>query len=96
MTDPKAKEVFVHENFTQQLEKNDAGFYKTRLPWKPHHMALPDNKQLALARLHSTTRKPEKMVGSLIEHVPERLSGNIVHCVPHQPTIREQSQPRCV
>ena len=42
VTDPIDKEVFIHENFKQQLEKNDAGFYETKLLWK-HHMALPDN-----------------------------------------------------
>ena len=106
VTDPINKEVFIHENFKQQLEKNDTGFYETRLPWKPHHMALPDNKQLSLARLHSTTRKLEKngrlkqydtimreqLTTGMIEQVPENPSGNIVHYVPHQPVIRENAE----
>ncbi len=54
VADPIDKQVFVHENFKQQLEKNEQGFYETRLPWKPCHM------QLSIARLHSTTRKFEQ------------------------------------
>ena len=106
VTDLINKEVFIHENFKQQLEKNDTGFYETRLPWKSHHMALPDNKQLSLAQLHSTTRKLEKngrlkeydgimreqLTTGIIEQVPENPSGNIVHYVPHQPVIRENAE----
>ena len=106
VTDPINKEVFIHENFKQQLEKNDTGFYETKLPWKPHHIALPDNKELSLARLRSTTRKLEKngrlkeydrimreqLTTGIIEQVPENPSGNIVHYVPHQPVIRENAE----
>ena len=106
MADPIDKQVFVHESFKQQLEKNDAGFFETRLPWKPYHMALPENKQLSIARLRNTTRKLEKngkleeyneimreqLTTGVIEHVPESPSGNIVHYVPHQSVIREKAE----
>ena len=62
---------------------------------------LPSNKELALARLRSTTRKLEKM-GKLeeynkimqdqidegiLEEVPEQQTGDIIHYIPHQAVI---------
>jgi hypothetical protein len=106
VADPIDKEVFVHENFKQQLEKNEEGFYETRLPWKPCHMTLPDNKQLSIARLHSTTRKlercgrleeynnimQEQLTTGVLERVPDKPSGKTVHYVPHQPVMRDQAE----
>ncbi len=106
VADPIDKQVFVHENFKQQLEKNEQGFYETRLPWKPCHMTLPDNKQLSIARLHSTTRKlerggrleeyndimQEQLSTGVLERVPDKPSGKTVHYVPHQPVIRDQAE----
>ena len=105
MADPIDKKVFVHENFKQQLEKNKEGFYETRLPWKPCHMTLLDNKQLSIARLHSTTQKlercgsleeydimQEQLTTGVLEHIPDKPSGKTMHYVPHQPVMRDQAE----
>ena len=31
----------IHEDFLQQLNKTQGGFYETRLPWKEDHVPLP-------------------------------------------------------
>ena len=50
-----------HENFKKNIERVDDGSYQTRLPWKPDRCPVPSNRDLAMARLNSTTRKLEKL-----------------------------------
>ncbi len=97
---------FEHEEFKKQLVQNQDGFYETRLPWKIGHMPLPENKDQSTARLHSVTRKLERLRKlkeyddvmqdhlrkGVIEPVPAKPTGEIVHYVPHQPVIREQAE----
>ena len=69
-------------------------------------MDLPTNKTLAVARLHSTTRRLERLQkleecheemeaqikdGNL-ESIPVEPRGQIFHYVPHQPVIREDAE----
>ena len=49
-----------HENVKENIERVDDGSYQTRLPWKPDHCAVATNL-IAMARLHSTARKLEKL-----------------------------------
>ena len=89
------------EDFLQQLDQTDSGYYETKLPWKEDHVPLPTNKTLATARLHSTTRKLEKMgrlqdydqimreqmSDGIIKPIPTHPMGEVVHYVPHQAVI---------
>jgi len=34
----------VYEEFKEQLERNPAGWYETKLPWKGNHPTLPTNE----------------------------------------------------
>ena len=95
-----------HKNFKGSLQRLDDGTYSTKLPWKEDHVDLPTNKTLAVARLHSTTRRLEKLQKleeyhevmeaqikeGILESIPEEPSGQIVHYVPHQPVIREDAE----
>ena len=95
-----------HESFKKNIERMDDGSYQTRLPWKPDHCAVPTNQDLAIARLHSTTRKLEKLrkleeyhqvmleqvQDGILEEIPDKPTGEIVHYVPHHPVIREEAE----
>ena len=61
LSDKGSNDEGFHESFKENLKCLDDGSYSTRLPWKSDHCPLPTNKNLALARLHSTTRKLEKL-----------------------------------
>ena len=96
----------IHDDFIQQLKQTENGYYETKLPWKEDHVPLPTNKNLATARLHSTTRKLEKigrlqeydqimreqMSDGIIEPIPTHPTGEVVHYVPHQAVIREDAE----
>jgi hypothetical protein len=94
-----------HEDFIEHLRRTEKGFYQTNLPWRPDHPTLPVNRELAVARLRSTTRRLEKL-GELdeyhsvmeeqlregiLEPMPPKQTGEEVHYIPHQPVIREDS-----
>ena len=60
---------------------------------------LPENKQLALSKLRSTTKKlersnnledyhqimQEQIAETILEPVPDTETGEVVHYIPHQP-----------
>ena len=100
------EDTSIHKDFLQQLTKTPARYYETRLPWKEDHVPLPANKNLAAARLMSTTRKLEN-TGNLQEYdqvmreqisngimgpVPAQPTGEFVHYIPHQTVIRELNE----
>ena len=95
-----------HEDFSENLKQTENGSYVTRLPWKVDHPVLPENRDLAEARLRATTKRLEK-IGKLeeyhqimqeqiekgiLEPVPPKPTGENVHYVPHQPVIKEESE----
>ena len=104
-TDSGPKDGF-HEAFKGSLQRLGDGTYSTRLPWKEDHVQLSTNKMLAVARMHSTTRRLEKLgkleeyqevreeqvKEGILELIPEEPSGKIIHYVPHQPVIREEAE----
>ena len=106
LTDKGTSDSEFHEDFIEHLQRTKDSYYETRLPWKQDHLAVPSNKELATARLRSTTRRLEK-IGKLseyndvlqehiregvIEKVPARPTGEIIHYIPHQAVIREEAE----
>ena len=95
-----------HEHFQEKLVRLDDGTYSTRLPWKPEIVKVPMNKELAIGRLYSTTRRLEKLKkleeyhdimeaqvkDGILEIVPEKPTGEVLHYVPHQAVIREDAE----
>ena len=95
-----------HEHFQEKLVRLDDGTYSTRLPWKPEIVKVPTNKELAIGRLYSTTRRLEKLKkleeyhdimeaqvkDGILEIVPEKPTGEVLHYVPHQAVIREDAE----
>ena len=41
---PENDQGTVYEEFTEKLERNPAGWYKTKLSWKGNHSMLPTNE----------------------------------------------------
>ena len=106
LTDQSDTDSEFHEDFTERIRKTEGGYYETRLPWKLDHLPLLSNKELATARLHSTTRRFE-WVGKLSEYndvlqdhiregmigrVPLKPTGEVVHYIPHQAVIFEEAE----
>lgn len=50
----------VYEEFKEQLQRSQEGWYETGLPWKGNHPSLPNNKAGSLKRLDSTMQNLEK------------------------------------
>ena len=110
LSDEGGNDEGFHESFKENLKCLDDGSYSTRLPWKSDHCPLPTNKNLALARLHSTTMKLEKLKKleeyhevmtdqvkeGILEEIPKEPTGEVVHYVPHQPVIREEAESTCM
>ena len=98
--------TLFHEDFQDQLRYDDKGYCETRLPWKPDRPELSTNKELALERLRSTTRRLEKMdkiqeydevmqehiQNGIMEEIPECPTGEVVHYVPHHAVMREDAE----
>lgn len=61
LTDGKDNATLFHEDFQEQLRFDEKGYYETRLPWKPDRSELSTNKELAISRLRSTTKRLERM-----------------------------------
>ncbi|KAK3755474.1 hypothetical protein QZH41_005978 [Actinostola sp. cb2023] len=101
-----SKENELLSKFTDNLHITESGRYTTRLPWKTDCVELPTNKDVAVARLHSTTRKLEKLerlseydnimkdqiqLGT-IEEVKTESSASVTHYIPHHAVIREEAE----
>lgn len=50
----------VYEEFKEQLDRNPAGWYETKLPWKGNHPPLPTNEIGSKRRLEQLIRKLER------------------------------------
>ena len=105
VTDAKSDNPQIHEDFLQQLTRNQDGHNETRLSWKEGQVPLPINRNLPKARLESTVKRlerMEKLKGSRIMHeqikegifepVPRNSTGEKVHYVPHQAVVREKAK----
>ena len=100
------EDTSIHKDFLHQLTKTPARYYETRLPWKEDHVLLLAYKNLAAARLLSTTRKLENIVklqeydqimreqisNGIMGPVPALPRGEFVHYIPHQAVIREHTE----
>eukprot|EP00794_Sanderia_malayensis_P010114 gene10114-11147_t len=93
LSDEIGDDAEFHENFKKNIQRQHDGRYQTRLPWKPDHCAVSSNKELAMARLHSTTRKLEKL-NKLEEYhqvMTEQIRDGILEEIPDQPTVGSTS-----
>ena len=54
---PENDQLTVFKEFKEQLERNPAGWYQTKLPWKETHPPLPTNENGSKRRLDQLVRK---------------------------------------
>ena len=52
--------ALIHQDFKEQLKRNDDGTYSTRMPWKPNHSLLPNNDSQIIARPNKQTSRLKK------------------------------------
>ena len=85
--------------------------YSVKLPWKPHHNELSNNKALAYQRTRATVRQLEKTptfldtCGSIIDEYEKRgfiekvqkddLPNDCTYYIPHHSIIEETENDTC-
>ena len=99
-------EEFNHQTFKDLSKHCKKGYCETAPPWKPGHSSLHSNKQLSKARLLATTKRLGKL-GKLqqyhkimmdeintgiLEPIPDQLSGNQEHYIPHHAVFKENTE----
>ena len=81
----------LYEEFKEQLERNDAGWYETKLPWKGNHPTLPSNERGSKRRLDQLIRKLEKndQYSEYNDILQDQLQKGIIEIAPREPTGKE-------
>ena len=102
----KSESTDSRQRYNNQIVLAKDGFYEAPLPWKSDRLPLSDNKELALRRLQSSTKRLEKigkleeyhqimkeqLNAEIIEPVPKYPMGEVVHYISHQPVIKESAE----
>ena len=102
---PENDQLTVFEEFKEQLERNPAGWYQTKLPWKETHPPLPTNENGSKRRLGQLVCKlqrneqyqnydniiQEQLNQGVIEIAPERPSGKEFY-IPHKAVTRKHAE----
>lgn len=74
----------LYEEFKEQLERNPAGWYETRLSWKANQTDLPTNEAGSIRRLEQLVRRLHRdgqyeEYGNILQ---EQLQQEIIEPVP--------------
>ena len=102
---PENDQETVYQQFKEQLERNEAGWYETRLPWKGNHPPLPTNEAGSRRRLEQLIRKlqrngnhedynniiQEQLQQGVIEPAPTVSSGKEYY-IPHKGVSRQDAE----
>ena len=83
----------VYEEFKEQLERNPAGWYETKLPWKTNQPDLPTNEAGRIRRLEQFIRKLHRD-GQYEEYdniLQEQLQQGIIEPVPDVRFVEKSS-----
>ena len=95
----------VYTEFKEQLERADAGWYQTSLPWKGNHPTLPTNEMGSKKRLENLIRKlkknelyeeynaiiEEQLQKGIVEAAPEIPTGNEYY-IPHKAVVKKEAE----
>ena len=106
LEDVTQPEDFNHQTFKNHIKYCENGYYETAVLWKMDHPPLPCNKKLTKVRLLATTKRLEKMEKleqyhevmldqintGILELIPDELSGNQVHYIPHHAVFKENAE----
>ena len=102
---PLGDQGVVYEEFKEQLQRSEEGWYETGLPWKGNHPTLPNNKEGSLRRLATLVRKLEKngsiddynaviqeqLAEGIVERAPNSVEGREFY-IPHKGVVRETAE----
>ena len=107
LSEPSPREEY-HSKFAETIEQTEEGFYETDLPFLPNHPAIPTNRELAIARLHSTRRNAikkgilqqydsiiqDQIKEGILEPVPpgDPAEDAIIHWNPHHAVVRPDAE----
>ncbi|GBM89880.1 hypothetical protein AVEN_111828-1 [Araneus ventricosus] len=101
----KENEYLTKLYFEETVRINEDGRYEVSLPWKGDHLPLPSNKEIAIKRLETTTRKlhHENLFTAYDDVFTEWASLGIIgndpvesssrhheHYLPHRPVVKQQ------
>jgi hypothetical protein len=81
----------VYGEFKEQLERNDAGWYETKLPWKGNYPTLPSNERGSKGRLDQLIRKLGKndQYSEYNDILQDQLQKGVIEIAPREPTGKE-------
>ena len=95
--------ALIHQDFKEQLKRNQDGTYTTRMPWKPNHSLLPNNEAQSMARLNKQTWRLKKdpqllndyhqilqtqLNEGILEEAPAEPNGERICYLPHRAVIK--------
>ncbi|GBM11178.1 hypothetical protein AVEN_207717-1 [Araneus ventricosus] len=105
MKSKKENKYLTKLYFEETVRINEDGRYEVSLPWKGDHLPLPSNKEIAMKRLETSTRKlhhenlftayddvfKEWASLGIIENDPvESSSRHHEQYLPHRPVVKQQ------
>ncbi|KAK3730340.1 hypothetical protein QZH41_011251 [Actinostola sp. cb2023] len=89
---PEGNQQIVYDEFIEQLDQTEDGWYETGLLWKPGHKTLPTNERGSIKRLESLLKKLQskpELFDKYDEIIQEQLDEGIVERVEEDPKERE-------
>ena len=84
-------QLTVYQEFKEQLQRNEAGWYETKLPWRGNHPPLPTDEAGSKRRLEQLVKKLER-TNQYTEYdniIQEQLQLGVIKAAPKEPTGKE-------
>ena len=84
-------QLTVYQEFKEQLRRDEAGWYETKLPWRGNHPPLPTNEFGSKRRLEQLVRKLERtdQYAEYDSIIQEQLQQGIIEAAPKESTKKE-------
>ena len=92
---PENNQGTVYQEFKEQLQRNEAGWYETKLPWKANHPELPTNEAGSRRRLQQLVKRLERD-GNYEDYdsiIQEQLQSGVIERAPTEPKGKEYYIP---
>ena len=88
---PESSQGSMYDEFIEQLDRSEEGWYESGLLWKPGHGRLLTNEHGSIARLEGLVRKLQRepdMIDKYDDIIQEQLKEGIVERVVEEPNER--------
>ena len=92
---PENDQGTVYQEFKEQLQRNKAGWYETKLPWKANHPERPTNEAGSRRRLQQLVKRLERD-GNYEDYdsiIQEQLQSGVIERAPAEPKGKEYYIP---